>query len=189
MRLRSRILLPLTITLAVWPGLSAEAEERLVTLLYTNDIESVYEPVEAFWNPDIELIGGIPYLATLIDQVRAQEELSFLFDAGDIYTGALSQATEGRLPFDLYSLMGYDAVNLGNHEFEYGWQSLHRIRQRARFPVLSANLVYENTNIDFCRPTPSWRRTASASASSACWVWTPSSTPSTRRIARASKCG
>jgi 5'-nucleotidase/UDP-sugar diphosphatase len=70
--------------------LAAEAETREVTLLYTNDIESVYEPVEAFWNPEIELIGGNPYLATLIDQVREHEALSFLFDAGDIYTGALS---------------------------------------------------------------------------------------------------
>ena len=151
MRLRNRVLFLLTITLTAVTAVPAAAEQRLVTLLYTNDIESVYEPVEAFWNPEIELIGGIPYLATLIRQVRAQEELSFLFDAGDIYTGALSQATEGRLAWDLYSLMGYDAVNLGNHEFEYGWQSLHHIRQRARFPVLSANLVYEGTDTDFCQ--------------------------------------
>ena len=151
MSLRIRTLLLLTITLPAWSVLPAGAEQRLVTLLYTNDIESVYEPVEAFWNPDIELIGGIPYLATLIDQVREVEELSFLFDAGDIYTGALSQVTEGRLAFDLYGLMGYDAVNLGNHEFEYGWQSLHRIQQRARFPVLSANLFYEGSEIEFCQ--------------------------------------
>ena len=141
----------LTIFVAAVAGPPAGAEERLVTLLYTNDIESVYEPVEAFWNPEIELIGGISYLATLIERVREESELSFLFDAGDIYTGALSQATEGRLAWDLYSLMGYDAVNLGNHEFEYGWQSLQHIRQRARFPVLSANLVYEGTELDFCQ--------------------------------------
>ena len=151
MRRRTRTALLATLALAMHLQLPAVAEQRLVTLLYSNDIESVYEPVEAFWNPEIELIGGIPYLATLIDQVRATEELSFLFDAGDIYTGALSQATEGRLAWDLYSLMGYDAVNLGNHEFEYGWESLQHIRQRARFPVLSANLVYEGSDIDFCQ--------------------------------------
>ncbi len=61
---------------------SSFAEIRNVTLLHTNDIESVYEPVDAFWNPDISRIGGIPYLATLIKQTRAQEETSFLFDAG-----------------------------------------------------------------------------------------------------------
>lgn len=101
----------------------AMAEEKIVTLLNTNDIESVYEPVDAFWNKDIDKIGGIPYLATLIKQVRAEEDTSFLFDAGDIYTGSLSKKTKGKLPFDLYSAMGYDVITLGNHEFEYGWQS------------------------------------------------------------------
>ena len=151
MQPKTRMYLALTATFAICFASAAQAENRVVTLLYTNDIESVYEPVEAFWNPEIELIGGLPYLATLIDEVRGQAELSFLFDAGDIYTGALSQATEGRLAFDLYSLMGYDAVNLGNHEFEYGWQSLQRIRQRARFPVLSSNLFYEDSDIAFCQ--------------------------------------
>ncbi|MCA2491953.1 MULTISPECIES: metallophosphoesterase, partial [Vibrio] len=97
---------------------SSFAEIRNVTLLHTNDIESVYEPVDAFWNPDICRIGGIPYLATLIKQTRAQEETSFLFDAGDIFTGSLAKKTQGKLSFDLYSAMGYDAITLGNHEFE-----------------------------------------------------------------------
>lgn len=141
----------LALAVALFNSSQTGAETRMVTLLYTNDIESVYEPVEAFWNPEIERIGGIPYLATLIDHVRKANEPSFLFDAGDIYTGALSQASEGRLAFDLYSLMGYDAVNLGNHEFEYGWEGLHHVKQRARFPVLSANLFYQGTNIRFCQ--------------------------------------
>lgn len=102
---------------------SSFAEIRNVTLLHTNDIESVYEPVDAFWNPDISRIGGIPYLATLIKQTRAQEETNFLFDAGDIFTGSLAKKTQGKLSFDLYSAMGYDAITLGNHEFEYGWQT------------------------------------------------------------------
>jgi 2',3'-cyclic-nucleotide 2'-phosphodiesterase (5'-nucleotidase family) len=148
---RISVSLLLTVPVSAWFALAAGAEVRVVTLLHTNDIESVYEPVEAFWNPEIERIGGIPHLATLIDRTREQEELSFLFDAGDIFTGALSQASEGRLAFDLYGLMGYDAVNLGNHEFEYGWQSLQRIKQRARFPVLSANLFYEGTDIELCQ--------------------------------------
>ncbi|NHZ85905.1 MAG: bifunctional metallophosphatase/5'-nucleotidase, partial [Planctomycetia bacterium] len=128
------------------------SQPKEITILYTNDIESVYEPVEAFWNPDIELIGGIPYLATLIKAVEAEEKLSFLFDAGDIYTGALAQATEGKLAFDIYSHIGYDAVNIGNHEFEYGWETLNRVMQRKRFPFLNANIFYEGTDINFSQP-------------------------------------
>ena len=93
-----------------------------VSILYTNDIESVYEPVEAHWHDDMRLIGCMAHLSTLIREQRAARDISFLVDAGDMFTGSLSKATQGRLVFDLYSAMGYDAVNLGNHEFEYGWQ-------------------------------------------------------------------
>ncbi|MDW3652903.1 MAG: bifunctional UDP-sugar hydrolase/5'-nucleotidase [Bacteroidia bacterium] len=122
-----------------------------ITLLYTNDIESVYEPVKAFWNPDIEYIGGIPQLSSLIQQERAKATNSFLLDAGDIFTGSLSQATEGKLAFDIYSAMGYDAMAIGNHEYEYGWEKLREVIQRARFPTLNANIFYAGTDIPFAQ--------------------------------------
>ncbi|MGF1734951.1 bifunctional metallophosphatase/5'-nucleotidase [Photobacterium satsumensis] len=139
------------LSLAGFSSLSL-AEIKEVTLLHTNDIESVYEPVDAFWNDDISRIGGIPYLATLIKQVQAEEGTSFLLDAGDIYTGSLSKKTLGKLSFDLYSAMGYDVITLGNHEFEYGWESLRDTMPRARFPVLNANIVYENGDVQFAQP-------------------------------------
>ncbi len=123
-----------------------------VTILYTNDIESVYDPIDAYWNDTIQRIGGMAQLATLIDQTRQQESLHFLFDAGDIFTGALSKATYGKLPFDLYSSMGYDCMTLGNHEFEYGWQKLLDSKQRARFPVLNANIFHKDTDINYGQP-------------------------------------
>lgn len=138
--------------LAATVTLPSIAEIKEVTLLHTNDIESVYEPLEAVWRDDIEKIGGLPYLATLIRQVRAKEGLSFLMDAGDIYTGALSKKTTGKLPFDLYSAMDYDALTLGNHEFEYGWESLIEVMPRARFPVLNANIVHQASNSLIAQP-------------------------------------
>jgi len=128
-------------------GKGADSQE--VTILYTNDIESVYDPIDAYWNDTIQRIGGMAQLATLIEQTRAKEQTSFLFDAGDIFTGALSKATYGKLPFDLYSSMGYECMTLGNHEFEYGWQKLLESKQRARFPVLNANIFYKNTDINY----------------------------------------
>ena len=98
-----------------------QAGAQQVTIFYTNDIESVYDPVPAFWLEDVNEIGGLAKLATLIEQKRQQAAISFLLDAGDIFTGSLSKATQGRLVFDLYNEIGFDAVNLGNHEFEYGW--------------------------------------------------------------------
>ena len=120
-----------------------EDSKKEIVLLHTNDIESVYEPIPATWRDDMELIGGISHLATLIRNVRESESITFLVDAGDIFTGALSKKSEGKLPFDLYSAMNYDTLTLGNHEFEYGWERLVETIPRANFPVLNANIVNE----------------------------------------------
>jgi len=114
-----------------------------IKILYTNDIESVFDPLPAYWRDDMSAIGGMAKLSSLIQQERQGEFPVFLFDAGDMFTGALSKKTGGTLVFDLYGQMGYDAVNLGNHEFEYGWQQLVRVLPRATYPVLNANIVHE----------------------------------------------
>ena len=131
---------------------SGDSSSKEIVILHTNDIESVYEPIQAVWRDDIELIGGISHLATLIDSVRASQEISFLVDAGDIYTGALSKKTRGKLPFDLYNSIGYDVLNIGNHEFEYNWEPLVEIIPRANFPVLNANIFIEKTGELIARP-------------------------------------
>ncbi|WP_413113986.1 bifunctional metallophosphatase/5'-nucleotidase [Thaumasiovibrio sp. DFM-14] len=128
------------------------AEVKEFTIFHTNDIESVYDPVDAFWLEDIEQIGGMAHLSALINEERNKVDTSFLFDAGDIFTGSLSKATLGALPFDIYAAMGYDTIALGNHEFEYGWEALLDVMYRANFPTLCANIYYKDTDINFARP-------------------------------------
>ena len=111
--------------------MAAPSTPERIKILYTNDIESVLDPLPAFWRSDMQRIGGIAKLATLINQSGLVDQPTVLFDAGDIFTGALSKRTGGRLAIDLYGLMGYDAITLGNHEFEYGWQALLRVLPRA----------------------------------------------------------
>jgi len=123
-----------------------------ITLLFTNDFESAYDPTPAYWRNDLENIGGIAQLATLIDSIRCTEPNVFLFDAGDIYTGILSKLTLGELPFELMITMGYDAMTIGNHEFEYGWEEFARQKNRVPFPVLGANLFYKGTDYPYAQP-------------------------------------
>ena len=125
---------------------------REVVLLYTNDFESAFDPIRAFWRDDMEHIGGIAQLTSLIEAEREKAPLSFLLDAGDIFTGSLSKATQGELPFELMISMDYDVMAIGNHEFEYGWWVLREAMHRAPFPVLAANLFYEGTEIPFAQP-------------------------------------
>lgn len=119
--------------------------ERIVTLLFTNDVESAYDPIPAFWLDDVDMIGGIAELTTLIESIRATEPNVFLFDSGDIFTGALAKLTEGKLAFELMITMGYDAMAIGNHEFEYSHTSFAWEKNRAPFPVLGANFFYRGT--------------------------------------------
>ena len=134
------------------PGPDDREPVQTVTLLFTNDLESTYDPVAAYWRDDMEHIGGIAQLATLIEQFRASEENVFLFDAGDIFTGVLAKLTQGEVSFELMNTMGYDAMAIGNHEFEYGWEVLARQKHRVPFPVLGANLFYRGTDIHFAQP-------------------------------------
>ncbi len=126
--------------------------QKTVTLIFTNDFESAYDPIDAFWREDVTRIGGIAHLATLIDQIRRDEENVFLFDAGDIYTGTLAKLTKGELPFELMISMQYDAMSIGNHEFEYGWQEFARQKDRVAFPVLGANLFYKGSDHPYAQP-------------------------------------
>ena len=124
----------------------AEPDSTTVTLLFTNDVESAYDPIPAFWLEDQEMIGGIAEMTTLIKDIRQTEPNVFLFDSGDIFTGALAKLTEGRLAFELMITMGYDAMAIGNHEFEYGHEIFAWQKNRAPFPVLGANFFYKDTD-------------------------------------------
>lgn len=138
--------------MAVAPVQAEEAvDDVVVTLIFTNDMESAYEPVPAWWIDDMNRIGGIAELTTLIKNIRRDEPNVFLFDSGDIFTGALSRLTGGALMFEFMISMGYDAMGIGNHEFDYGEAILEWEKNRVPFPVLGANLFYEGTDIPFAQ--------------------------------------
>jgi len=141
----------LTVFLAAAASASASDQEQQVTLIFTNDMESAYEPVPAWWRDDMERIGGIAELTTLIKNIRRDEPNVFLFDSGDIFTGALSRLTDGALMFEFMTTMGYDAMGIGNHEFDYGEAILLWQKNRAAFPVLSANLFFKDTTHPFAQ--------------------------------------
>jgi 2',3'-cyclic-nucleotide 2'-phosphodiesterase (5'-nucleotidase family) len=139
------LILPFLVSAACQPP-GENPASTTVTLLFTNDVESAYDPIPAFWLEDQEMIGGIAEMTTLINSIRETEPNVFLFDSGDIFTGALSKLTEGRLAFELMITMGYDAMAIGNHEFEYGHEIFAWQKNRAPFPVLGANFFYKDTD-------------------------------------------
>lgn len=123
-----------------------------LTILYTNDFHSAFEPVPAFWLSGSPRLGGAAHLATLIERERAAADNVFLLDSGDMFTGTLSLLTEGEVLMEMMSLLRYDAVGVGNHEFDYGWQAFDRAMTRVAFPVVCCNVRHRGNGIRFCRP-------------------------------------
>jgi 2',3'-cyclic-nucleotide 2'-phosphodiesterase (5'-nucleotidase family) len=130
----------------------AFAQGRDVTILYTNDFHSAFDPIPAYWLKGSPKLGGAAHLATLANRIRAREKTSFFFDSGDMFTGQLSFLTKGEALMEMMRAMKYDALGLGNHEFDYGSENFERQTNAVDFPVLAANIFYKGTNIRYSRP-------------------------------------
>jgi 2',3'-cyclic-nucleotide 2'-phosphodiesterase (5'-nucleotidase family) len=141
----------LLIALAPLLGFAQKATKE-ITLLYTNDFHSAFDPIPAYWLKNAPKLGGAAHLTTMINQIRAKEKTTFLFDAGDMFTGMLSNVSEGEILMEMMMSMKYDAMGIGNHEFDYGSKNFSKQMNRVPFPVLGDNIFYKGTNIPYSRP-------------------------------------
>ena len=113
-----------------------------ITILHTNDHHG------RFWkNRDGEY--GMAARKTVIDGIRAEVAqsggYSLLLDGGDVNTGVPESDLQDAVPdFKGMNLLGYDAMAVGNHEFDKPPQVLRLQRKLAKFPMLSAN-IYRGT--------------------------------------------
>lgn len=118
---------------------------RKLTILYTNDTHSRIDPFPAD-HPKYPGMGGFAPRATLIGQVKQQEDHVLLLDAGDIFQGTPFFNFYGGEPeFRLMSAMQYDAVTLGNHDFDNGAQGLADQMKYARFAFVNSNYELSDT--------------------------------------------
>ena len=128
--------------LALLAGCAAPGAERdktyRITILHTNDHHG------RFWkNADGEY--GMAARKTVIDTVRADVAAgggySLLLDGGDVNTGVPESDLQDAVPdFKGMNLLGYDAMAVGNHEFDKPPFVLKMQRDLAQFPMLAANI-------------------------------------------------
>jgi 5'-nucleotidase/UDP-sugar diphosphatase len=150
---RALLILVLALAVALAAQLPAGAPPRRLTVLYTNDIHAQLDPIEATWLPGKPRVGGMEALSGLIARLRSGRDDVILVDAGDLLTGpAVSTLTRGAGPFDLLDAMGYDALAIGNHEFDNSVPRLEELMWDTSVPVLSANTFWRGTDHRFSRP-------------------------------------
>jgi len=150
------------LALALLPA-AAPARRVTVTVLATTDLHGNLYPVDYFTGKPAD--RGLAKIATLVRAARRDAPGALLIDCGDTIQGTpvetvyQSYVSTGRLPLHLkfrgrplrldpmmaaMNRLGYTALVLGNHDFNFGLKNLDHARRDASFPWLSANTVAES---------------------------------------------
>jgi 2',3'-cyclic-nucleotide 2'-phosphodiesterase (5'-nucleotidase family) len=146
MRIRKSALVVLVFALAL------RAERVTVTLLATTDLHGNIYPYDYYTAKPAQ--RGLAKIATLIRATRHENPNLVLIDCGDTIQGSPLEFVYQRSvragnrpgpdPMMLaMNELGYAAMVLGNHEFNFGLKNLEKARWDARFPWISANTVVE----------------------------------------------
>jgi len=114
-----------------------------VDIIYTGDIHGSMTPLPT---KEGGTAGGISYMAGLIRELeRENAGHTILVDVGDWGQGSLeSNMDKGRTMLEAMNAVGYDAVQIGNHEFDWGREGLEKLLPEVRFPLLGANILKED---------------------------------------------
>jgi len=118
-----------------------------LTILHTNDFHSRFEPISKYDsgcgeddNMAGKCFGGSARLMTAIRDARARDGNAILVDGGDQFQGTLFYTYyKGKLAAELMNKMGYDAMTVGNHEFDDGPEVLRGFMDALNFPILMSN--------------------------------------------------
>lgn len=141
------IVLSVMLPLAAGP-LNVEAKDfSKLVILHTNDTHGF-----DFFEDRKDGTGflGIGAIAGLKKDLETKGYEVLLLDAGDCsQDNMLVNFSEGLFAFKLYNMAKYDAICLGNHEFDYGQDILLRNMKEAAFPVLSSNIIVTATGLPF----------------------------------------
>lgn len=99
-------------------------------ILHTNDVHGA--------------IGGYAKIAALKAEYEAAGAEVILVDAGDYIQGTTYvSVSQGETAISMMNAAGYDIATVGNHEYDYGYENLTTILQKAEFDVISANTTYD----------------------------------------------
>ncbi len=137
----------LTSTCALALSAGAATAEYSLTILHTNDFHDRFEPISKYDsgcsaedNDAGECFGGVARMVTAVTEARARSNNVILVDGGDQFQGTLFYTYyKGAMTAEFMNQLGYDAMTVGNHEFDDGPEVLRGLIDAVDFPVLMSN--------------------------------------------------
>lgn len=125
----------------------AAAADYNLTILHTNDFHARFEPISKYDGPcsaedngEGKCFGGSARMMSAITAARSRTNNAILVDGGDQFQGTLFYTYyKGALAAEMMNQMGYDAMTVGNHEFDDGPEVLKGFMDAVDFPVLMSN--------------------------------------------------
>jgi len=128
-------------------GAGMAVADYSLTILHTNDFHSRFEPVSKYdsgcseeKNVEGKCFGGTARLITAVNEARARTNNSILVSGGDQFQGSLFYTYyKGKIAAEMMNKLGYDAMTVGNHEFDDGPEVLRGFMDAVGFPVLMSN--------------------------------------------------
>ncbi|MBW2051497.1 MAG: 5'-nucleotidase C-terminal domain-containing protein [Deltaproteobacteria bacterium] len=120
-----------------------------LTVIHVNDTHSNIESasVALLFNKEKTYVkmGGFPRLASKVKSVRLAVKNCLLLHAGDAFQGTpYFIKYKGKADVDLMNMMRFDAMTVGNHEFDRGPEALSLFINQANFPLIAANIDSSN---------------------------------------------
>lgn len=129
-------LLTIILTLVLLSTTFPEIKE--IRILHINDFHGFAEPYKSFGSD--EYLGGIVFLSSKIKSLR-NEKPSLLLAAGDMFQGNnWANLVYGSSVTEMMNIMKFDAMVVGNHEFDFGQEVLKKRISEVSFPILGANV-------------------------------------------------
>ena len=165
LRIASGVFISLLMNMSISMPVSAETEWDTIKVFETTDIHGYSMDTSTYKEETFQY--RLAYIANIVSQAREDEAYDdvLLLDGGDIYQGTpISNQTYGAALRATFDKMGYDAVGLGNHEFDWdvtkyaadseGTMAPYEIGEfkgNADIPVVMSNLYYAGTDtrVDF----------------------------------------
>ena len=131
---------------AFLPSFLEDARTVNLTVLHTNDVHSMVDPIPMDGSK-YQGLGGLANRAAIINRIRQTEEHVLLLDAGDIFQGTpYFNFFKGETEIKAMAAMGYDATTMGNHDFDLGIDNFaHQLSAHGNFPLIICNYDFTGT--------------------------------------------